>query len=112
MIDDLQPSHCKVKEPLEILLGKWTPVILLNLMHTSPMRFSEVKRAIPDITQKMLTKQLRELESQEIITREVYPEVPPRVEYAITPYGRTLEPILDALHKWGIEHKKRLQSSH
>lgn len=108
MISDLEPEHCKVNESLDILFGKWTPVILLNLMHTSPMRFSEIKRAIPEITQKMLTKQLRELESQLIITREVFPEVPPRVEYSVTAYGRTLEPILDALHQWGNAHKKKL----
>lgn len=111
MISNLEPEHCKVNEPLDILFGKWTPVILLNLMHTSPMRFSEIKRAIPEITQKMLTKQLRELESQLIITREVFPEVPPRVEYSVTKYGRTLEPILDALHQWGNAHKKKLHEN-
>lgn len=73
------------------------------------MRFSELKRSIPNITQKMLTKQLRELESQDILTRTIYPEVPPRVEYAITDYGKTLHPILDAMHKWGLKHKKRAE---
>lgn len=102
----IRPDFCEINEPLEILVGKWKPIILLHLLSDSPMRFSELKRTIPKITQKMLTKQLRELESEDIITRTVYPQVPPRVEYAITEYGKTLHPILDAMHKWGLKHKE------
>lgn len=109
MAEQINPNYCEVSEPLEILVGKWKPIILLNLMANSPMRFSELRRAIPEITQKMLTKQLRELEAQDIIDRTVYAEVPPRVEYRITEYGKTLRPILDAMHKWGIKHKEHIK---
>jgi DNA-binding HxlR family transcriptional regulator len=109
MTEKMNPNYCEVSEPLEILVGKWKPIILLHLMAASPMRFSELRRAIPEITQKMLTKQLRELEAQDIISRTVYAEVPPRVEYAITSYGQTLQPILDAMHQWGLKHKKHMQ---
>lgn len=107
---NLNPDFCEVNESLDILVGKWKPIILLNLLAESPMRFSELKKAIPKITQKMLTKQLRELESQEIIIRKVYAQVPPRVEYSITIYGKTLQPILDAMHEWGLKHKERTNS--
>ncbi|GEL67301.1 winged helix-turn-helix transcriptional regulator [Marinilactibacillus psychrotolerans] len=107
---NLNPDFCEVNESLDILVGKWKPIILLNLLAESPMRFSELKKAIPKITQKMLTKQLRELESQEIIIRKVYAQVPPRVEYSITKYGKTLQPILDAMHEWGLKHKERTNS--
>lgn len=110
-MNKIKPDLCEVSESLDVLVGKWKPVILLNLLSESPMRFSELKRAIPKITQKMLTKQLRKLESQEIIARKVYAEVPPRVEYSITEYGKTLHPILNAMHEWGIKHKQRLNSN-
>ncbi|SEN99809.1 transcriptional regulator, HxlR family [Amphibacillus marinus] len=103
-MDKIIPNYCMVSEPLEVLVGKWKPIILLNLLANSPMRFTEIKQAIPEITQKMLTKQLRELESHDIISRTVYPEVPPRVEYAITAHGQTLQPILDRMHQWGLAH--------
>lgn len=109
MTPEINPNYCEVSEPLEILVGKWKPIILLHLMANSPMRFSELRRAIPEITQKMLTKQLRELEAQDILSRTVYAEVPPRVEYAITDYGRTLQPILNAMHEWGLKHKQHMQ---
>ena len=70
------------------------------------MRFSELKRSIPGITQKMLTKHLRELEDEGIIDRLVYAQVPPKVEYSITDYGRSLESILVSMHEWGINHQK------
>lgn len=76
-------------------------------MINGTMRFSELKRSIPEITQKMLTKQLRELESEDIVKRKVYPQVPPKVEYSITEYGRSLEDILEAMHEWGTKHAMR-----
>ena len=87
-----------------ILVGKWKPVILLYLLQEGTKRFSELKRNMPGITQKMLTKQLRELEDEDIIERVVYPQVPPKVEYSMTEYGRSLEPILEAMHEWGARH--------
>jgi DNA-binding HxlR family transcriptional regulator len=66
-------------------------------------RFGELQRALPGITQKMLTQQLREMEHHEIIHREVYAEIPPKVEYSLTPLGQSLQPILDAMHEWGAK---------
>lgn len=97
-------SHCRVEEALGIVVGKWKPVIILYLLHEGTKRFSELKRSMPGITQKMLTKQLRELEDEDIIQRVVYPQVPPKVEYSMTDYGKTLSPILEAMHEWGTNH--------
>lgn len=99
-----QLELCKVDDALGILVGKWKPIILLHLMQAGTSRFNELKRSLPGITQKMLTQQLRELEDEDIIARKVYPQVPPKVEYSITEYGRSLEPILDAMHEWGAKH--------
>jgi DNA-binding HxlR family transcriptional regulator len=99
-----QPELCRVEDALGILVGKWKPIILLHLLHSGTNRFSELKRNLSGITQKMLTQQLRELEEEDIITRKVYPQVPPKVEYSITEYGKSLEPILEAMHEWGTKH--------
>nr|WP_263326972.1 helix-turn-helix domain-containing protein [Neobacillus sp. Marseille-Q6967] len=99
-----EPELCRVDDALGILVGKWKPIILLHLMKSGTQRFSELKRSMPGITQKMLTNQLRELEDEDIIQRVVYPQVPPKVEYSITDYGRSLEPILEAMHEWGTKH--------
>lgn len=98
------PEDCRVEDALSILVGKWKPIILLHLLQEGTKRFNELKRSMPGITQKMLTKQLRELEEEDIIDRMVYPQVPPKVEYSITEYGRSLEPILEAMHEWGKNH--------
>jgi DNA-binding HxlR family transcriptional regulator len=95
--------HCTVEAALDVIGGKWKPVILWAL-GDNVLRFSELQKGLPGVNSKMLTKQLRELEEDGIITRTVYPEVPPRVEYAITDFGRTLIPILQALCKWGAEY--------
>ncbi|MDL4842974.1 winged helix-turn-helix transcriptional regulator [Aquibacillus rhizosphaerae] len=99
-----KPEYCQVEDALGILVGKWKPIILLHLLQEGTKRFSELKRGMPGITQKMLTKQLRELEVEDIIERVVYPQVPPKVEYSITEYGKSLEPILEAMHEWGTKH--------
>lgn len=98
------PEDCRVEDALGILVGKWKPIILLHLLQQGTKRFSALKRSMPGITQKTLTKQLRELEEEDIIQRVVYPQVPPKVEYSITEYGRSLEPILEAMHEWGKKH--------
>jgi DNA-binding HxlR family transcriptional regulator len=95
--------HCTVEAALDVIGGKWKPVILWAL-GDNVLRFNELQKGLPGVNSKMLTKQLRELEEDGIITRTVYPEVPPRVEYAITDFGRTLIPILQALCKWGAEY--------
>ncbi|SDI45876.1 winged helix-turn-helix transcriptional regulator [Natribacillus halophilus] len=104
---NIDPDQCQVEEALEIVVGKWKPIILLHLLKNGTMRFNELKRSVPNITQKMLTKHLRELEDEDIIARIVYPQVPPKVEYSITEYGRSLQPILEAMHEWGTKHQNR-----
>lgn len=101
---EIEPELCRVEDALGILVGKWKPIILLHLLKEGTQRFSELKRNVPGITQKMLTKQLRELEDEDIVERVVYPQVPPKVEYSITEYGKSLKPILEAMHEWGTKH--------
>jgi DNA-binding HxlR family transcriptional regulator len=95
--------HCPVEAALDVIGGKWKPLILWAL-GDEVMRFSELQKALPGINTKMLTKQLRALEDDGVIKRTVYPEVPPRVEYMITEFGKTLIPILEALCDWGSNY--------
>ncbi|WP_138751438.1 winged helix-turn-helix transcriptional regulator [Paenibacillus sinopodophylli] len=92
-----------VEATLEVIGGKWKCIILCHLTQ-GKKRTSELKRLLPDITQKMLTQQLRELEVDSIIERIVYNQVPPKVEYQLTPYGQSLKSILDSLSAWGEHH--------
>ncbi|MFD0670951.1 winged helix-turn-helix transcriptional regulator [Cohnella sp. GCM10027633] len=101
-------SYCKFESALEILVGKWKPVILLRLFANGTMRFGELQKAIPDITKKMLTQQLRELEYHDIVHREVYHQVPPKVEYSITEYGQGMRAVLQVLNDWGVTHLSHL----
>ena len=89
-----------VEEIIRMLEGKWKLVILFHLFGGRLLRFSELERAIPAISQKMLIQQLRQLESDGIVRRIVHPEVPPRVEYELTDWGQSLCPALDALLQW------------
>ncbi|GEO25395.1 transcriptional regulator [Alicyclobacillus acidoterrestris] len=106
---DETARHCFVNSTLDIISGKWKMIILFQLTDKT-LRFNELKKQIPGITQRVLTKQLRELEQEDIIERRVYPEIPPRVEYSISAYGRTLQPILTLMHEWGALHLKRQHS--
>lgn len=99
-----QPFGCSVQAALSVIGGRWKPLILFKLMERETLRFSELRRLAPDATQKMLTSHLRELEEDGVVARRVYPEIPPRVEYRLTAYGRTLGPILIALRDWGVGH--------
>lgn len=94
---------CPVEATLEVIGGKWKGVILFHLLGGTK-RFGELQRAVGSVTQRMLTKQLRELERQGLVHRKVYPVVPPKVEYSLTEKGQTLEPIITLLQKWGQEH--------
>ncbi|GEM47146.1 winged helix-turn-helix transcriptional regulator [Deinococcus cellulosilyticus] len=95
---------CPVELTLEVIGGRWKGVIMYHLTKGT-LRFGQLKRLIPGITQRMLTLQLRELEADGLVDRTVYPEVPPRVEYALSDVGRTLQPIIHAMLEWGIEHQ-------
>ncbi len=95
---------CSVEATIDVTGGKWKPLILFHLLetpHGAPLRFSELKRAIGAVTQRSLTLHLRELERDGLLARRVYAEVPPRVEYSLTPLGRTAAPVLRAMKKWG-----------
>ncbi|WP_300669888.1 helix-turn-helix domain-containing protein [Desulfoluna sp.] len=94
---------CPVEATLEVIGGKWKGVILYHLLEKT-YRFGELKRLMPDITQRTLTKQLRELESDGILHREVFAEVPPKVEYSLTDRGETLRPLILMMRNWGKEH--------
>lgn len=94
----------KITEALSVISGKWKPTILLYLRYGGTYRFNELRRFIPGITQKMLTSQLRELERDGLVTRTLYAEVPPKVEYSLSDYGKTLEGVLDTMHTWGEQH--------
>lgn len=98
-----------VEEALRILEGKWKLVILFHLFGGKLLRFSELERAIPDITQKMLIQQLRQMEADGVVKRIVHHQVPPKVEYGLTDWGQALCPALDAILKWA---DLREQSSH
>jgi len=91
---------CTVEVTLQVIGGKWKAVILWHLTHKT-LRFSQLQRRLSGVTQKMLTQQLRELERDGIVHREVYAEVPPRVEYSLTETGRTLIPLLTMMCEWG-----------
>lgn len=95
--------RCPVDAVLEVIGGKWKMQILWRLVQRTH-RYGELRRAIPGITEKMLVQQLRQLEADGLVRRTPYPEVPPRVEYALTERGRTLTPLLSQLAGWGQEH--------
>ena len=101
--------HCPVEATLDVIGGKWK-VLILFWLKDRVFRFSELRRHIPGISERMLTQQLRELEDHGIVHRQIYPVVPPRVEYSLTPYGRTLRPITELMCAWGKKHMKRLEA--
>lgn len=110
---DCSPG-CPVEATLDVIGGKWKGVVLFHLLE-GVHRFSQLRRKLPSVTQRMLTKQLRELEMAGLVLRTVYPEVPPRVEYGLTELGETLRPVIVALKTWGDAHGRpvveRMQSS-
>ena len=98
---------CPVEMTLLLIGNRWKALILRDLM-TGTKRFGELKKSIGSITQKVLTSNLRDMEENGLLTRKVYAEVPPRVEYTLTETGCSLKPILDAMVEWGTEYKKKL----
>lgn len=101
---NLKEINCHKELTLAVIGGKWKLIILWHLGLDGVKRFSELKKLIPHITQKMLTNQLRELEDDQLIHREVYAEVPPRVEYSLTEHGQSLMPVLMTMYNWGKDY--------
>lgn len=99
---------CPVETTLALISDRWKVLILRDLM-SGTMRFGALKKSIGHITQKVLTANLRDMEEKGLLTRKVYAEVPPRVEYTLTELGYSLKPILDAMQKWGEAYKARLE---
>lgn len=101
--------NCPVEATISLIGGKYKAVLLWHLMSGS-LRYSELHRRVPNATDKMLAQQLRELESDGLISRRVYPVVPPKTEYSLTDFGKTLTPILDELCNWGREYLENKQT--
>ena len=99
--------ECPVATTVSVIGSKWKLLIMRNLL-ARPWRFNELKKDLDGISQKVLTDSLRAMEEDGIITRTVYPEVPPHVEYALSELGESMRPILDAMYQWGEEYKKAL----
>lgn len=105
-MDNHNLSACPVQTCLNFISDKWKILIIRDLL-TGTKRFSELKKSLAPVTQKMLTQQLRQMENDGVIHREVYPVVPPKVEYSLTELGRSLEPVIEVMKKWGQKFKER-----
>ncbi|RKP56271.1 transcriptional regulator [Cohnella endophytica] len=104
---DIINFGCPVTVTVEVIGGKWKGVILYHLT-AGAKRFNEMRRLLPSITQRMLTLQLRELELDGIVHREIYREVPPRVDYSLTPFGETLKPLIFMMRDWGRKNEGQI----
>ena len=102
-------NSCPVTATMQVLGGKWKAILINAIYLTSPARFGELKRSVKGITQSMLTQQLRELEDDGLISRKIYAEIPPRVEYTLTEFGLTLSPIMQSMATWGKEFRIKKQ---
>ncbi len=102
---DSKIHACPVQTCLNFIADKWKVLIIRDLMNGTK-RFSELKKSLSPITQKMLTQQLREMEGDGLVHRKVYPVVPPKVEYSLTKFGLSLSPVIDSMKKWGLEYQK------
>ncbi len=98
--------RCGLEVTMDVIGGKWKGLILWCLYENGVLRNGEMMRIMPKITQKMLTQQLREMEEDGLIVRKVYEQVPPKVEYSLTPHGERLRKTLEAMREWGIEYAK------
>jgi DNA-binding HxlR family transcriptional regulator len=99
-------SRCSVSVTADLIGGKWKTIVLFYLLEGT-LRFNELRREIPGVTQRMLTLQLRELEQDGLVERIVHPVIPPHVDYRLTPLGRTLEPVIREMASWGRRYRKR-----
>ncbi|HEX2975740.1 MAG TPA: helix-turn-helix domain-containing protein [Bacteroidales bacterium] len=105
---DLQFPACPIRNVLGRFADKWSLLVLINLQSHDKMRYTELKNAIPDISQKMLTCTLKQLEQDHLLKRKAFPEIPPRVEYSLTDLGRSLMPIIEQMIKWAQVHFKEV----
>ncbi|MBY9078727.1 helix-turn-helix transcriptional regulator [Paenibacillus sp. HN-1] len=108
-VDNQPYSGCPVSVTLEVIGGKWKGVILYHLL-SGTKRYNELRRLQPEVTQRMLTLQLRELEEYGIVHREIYKQIPPRVDYSLTEFGQSLGPIIIAMKEWGERNKQAIYS--
>lgn len=99
---------CPVETTLALLSNKWKVLILRDLQRFGTMRFGALKRSVGDVSQKVLTANLRGMEADGLVSQKVYPEVPPRVEYSLTELGKSLKPVMDAMWRWGDQYQKRM----
>ncbi|MEG1188385.1 MAG: helix-turn-helix domain-containing protein [Bacteroidales bacterium] len=99
-------TFCPIRDILSKIGDKWSVLVLLLLEQNEVLRFSEIARQIPDVSQKMLTVTLRSLEALNLVERKIYPEVPPRVEYSLSPLGKSLLPKVRALVEWALENRE------
>jgi len=100
-------KNCGMAYTLSVLNGRWKPTIIWQLLEYKTLRFSELKRGIEGISERVLSSQLRELEADQLIARRVYNEVPPRVEYELTELGLSMRPLLDSMTEWGEMHREK-----
>jgi DNA-binding HxlR family transcriptional regulator len=111
MIQHKNKSYrCSLELTIALIGGKWKALIIWYLKGTT-LRFNEIRKTFPDVTQKMLTQQLRDLEEDGIVHRKVYPQVPPKVEYSLTEFGESLIPVLEAMNQWGRDYYEKSASS-
>jgi len=96
-----------IRDALDVINGKWKLQIIIAVAHGNK-RFREIERSIPKITSKVLAKELKDLEQHGLIQRTVYDEFPVLVEYSLLPYAKTLKDVIDSLHKWGVNHRKKI----
>ncbi len=111
MAKKLDYEYCKAAPMLEWLGNKWALVVLMKISENEPVRFNELYRNIPSVSEKVLSQVLRQLATDGLISRELFPDVPPRTEYSVTDFGRTLLPHVEALLEWGHENFDRIMSN-
>ncbi|MFE3247362.1 winged helix-turn-helix transcriptional regulator [Streptomyces sp. NPDC059209] len=102
------PYFCGIDAAMDVVSGKWKSLILWELHHYGTRRFGELRRGLPGVSEKMLIQHLREMEEDGLVRREVYPEVPPKVEYSLTEHGVSLNTALASLGQWGTERIRRI----
>ena len=110
MLTKEEMPFCPVATTVQLIGSKWKLLIMRNLL-VRPWRFNELWRDLAGISQKVLTDSLRSMERDGLITRTVYPEVPPRVEYALSPLGQSMRPIFNSMERWGLDYKEKTQKT-